>query len=96
MIGPEWVAENATNVRFPQGPNQWRGRSKDVMIECFRDMQALSKALSRLVAEGLGLEEYNFDGFIGSEDYGCPFVLSGDPRTITLIAAEIKRLRCVW
>lgn len=58
-------------------------------------MQALSKTLSRLVTEGLGLEECYFDGFVGSEDNG-PFVLSGDPRTITLIAVEIKRLRCVW
>lgn len=28
MIGLEWVAENATNVRFPQGPNQWPSRDR--------------------------------------------------------------------
>jgi isopenicillin N synthase-like dioxygenase len=49
------------------------------MMEYFREMQALSKTMFRLIALGLGLEESYFDDFVGSEDCVClPFSLSGD------------------
>lgn len=84
MIGPEWEPKNAKIARFLQGPNQWPAETdvvglRVVMMEYFREMQALSKTMFRLIALGLGLEESYFDDFVGSEDCVClPFSLSGD------------------
>ncbi|KAF3397281.1 putative 2-oxoglutarate-dependent dioxygenase [Talaromyces pinophilus] len=73
MIGPDWEPENAKNARFLQGPNQWPAETdvvglRVVMMDYFREMQALSKTMFRLIALGLGLEESYFDEFVGSED----------------------------
>lgn len=74
MIGPEWETGNAASARFLQGPNQWPVETdvddglRAVMMEYFREMQALSKIMFRLIALGLGLEETYFDDFVGSED----------------------------
>jgi isopenicillin N synthase-like dioxygenase len=80
MIGPEWVAGTAKNARFLQGPNQWPAEAdveglRAVMMDYFRETQALSKTMLRLIALGLGLEETYFDEFVGGEDCVCSFSL---------------------
>ncbi|GAM37009.1 mannitol-1-phosphate dehydrogenase [Talaromyces pinophilus] len=52
MIGPDWEPENAKNARFLQGPNQWPAETdvvglRVVMMDYFREMQALSKTMFR-------------------------------------------------
>ncbi|KAK3651318.1 hypothetical protein LTR56_005775 [Elasticomyces elasticus] len=70
MVGPERSAEGA---RFLQGPNQWLEETeveglKEVVLEYFSEMRALSGTMFRLIALSLGVDEHYFDEFATSRD----------------------------
>lgn len=83
-VGAEWVpdgdgdggGEGKREARFLQGANQWPGEEacpgfREVMMEYFEAMRALSVVMFRLMAVSLGLEEAWFDEFVGSQDCEC-------------------------
>ncbi|KAK7746728.1 hypothetical protein SLS53_001915 [Cytospora paraplurivora] len=71
LIGAEWDGEeDGGRAGFLQGRNQWPAEEecpgfRGVMEEYFDAMRGLSKALFRLVALSLDLDEKWFDGFVG-------------------------------
>lgn len=74
-IGAEWEGkgEGGKEPGFLQGPNQWPAEGecpgfRGVMMEYFEAMRRLSRAMFRLMALGLGLEERWFDDFVASRD----------------------------
>ncbi|KUI67642.1 hypothetical protein VM1G_02993 [Cytospora mali] len=78
-IGAEWGDEGGggegegQQARFLQGRNQWPAEEecpgfREVMGEYYEAMRGLSRAMFRLMALSLGLEEGWFDEFVGSKD----------------------------
>lgn len=72
MIGPE-ISEDA---RFLQGPNQWPDEDlipgfRHISMAYFAEVLDLSKAMFRLMALSLDLDETYFDAFVGSKDCWC-------------------------
>lgn len=69
MIGPE--LPDAT--RFLQGPNQWPPEDavpgfRETFMQYLNAVHQLSKAMFRLMALSLGLEENYFDDFVSGEN----------------------------
>lgn len=69
MIGPEFPVD----ARFLQGPNQWPSEEtlpgfRRVFTSYFEEVHQLSKAMFRLMALSLSLDEHYFDAFVGSKD----------------------------
>lgn len=76
-VGAEWEGGGAAGEKeeagFLQGRNQWPAEEvcpgfRAVMGEYFEAMRGLSRAVFRLMALSLGLDEEWFDSFVASED----------------------------
>lgn len=73
-VGTEWgEGEGEGEAGFLRGRNQWPGEEecpgfRAAMQEYFGAMKGLSRAMFRLMALSLGLEEGWFDGFVGSRN----------------------------
>lgn len=74
-VGAEWEGRggDGDEAGFLQGRNQWPAEGecpgfREVVGEYFEVMRGLSRAVFRLVALSLGLEEEWFDSFVASED----------------------------
>ncbi|ROV92571.1 hypothetical protein VMCG_08919 [Cytospora schulzeri] len=71
-IGAEWEGD-PERAGFLQGRNQWPAEEvcpglREVLGEYFEAMRGLSKAMFRLMALSLGLDEEWFDDFVASEN----------------------------